>query len=99
MLAVLRLMPGYWGIAIAPVLISSVIAYASHLLADAFTVDGIPFLWPWKRMLGIPPKPFDGIRIITGKWFENLVLFPLVDLLLIVLIAAYWQKIQSLILK
>ncbi|MEI8061511.1 MAG: metal-dependent hydrolase [Candidatus Berkelbacteria bacterium] len=98
-LMVLKLMPDYWGISIMPVLISSSIAYASHLLADSFTVEGIPFLWPWGRMLGIPPKPFDGIRIQTGKWFENLVIFPLVNIALIVFVVSYWQKIKSLILK
>jgi inner membrane protein len=97
--AILRAFPAYWGISILPVLISSAIAYASHLLADSFTVEGIPLFWPWKRMLGIPPKPFDGIRIQTGKWFENLVIFPVVNIALIIFIVSYWQKIKSLILK
>lgn len=99
MLVILRLMPFYWGISIIPVLTSSVVAYASHLLADAFTVEGIPFLWPWDRMLGIPPKPFDGIRIQTGEWFENLVIFPAINIALIIFIVSYWQKIKTLILK
>ena len=80
LMAILRLMPTYWGISITPVIAASTIAYASHLLADSFTVEGIPFIWPWSRMLGIPPKPFDGIRIQTGKWFENLVIFPAVNI-------------------
>jgi membrane-bound metal-dependent hydrolase YbcI (DUF457 family) len=95
----LKLMPEYWGISIFPVLISSSVAYASHLLSDAFTIEGIPFLWPWRRMLGIPPKPFDGIRIETGAWFENLIIFPIVDISLIIIIISYWEKIKSLILK
>ncbi|MCX6810393.1 MAG: metal-dependent hydrolase [Candidatus Berkelbacteria bacterium] len=99
LLVILRLMPSYWGISIMPVLIASSIAYASHLLVDSFTVEGIPFLWPWSRMLGIPPKPFDGIRIQTGKWFENLVVFPAVNISLIIFVVSYWQKIKSLILK
>lgn len=99
LLTILKSMPAYWGISIAPVLISSTIAYASHLFADAFTVEGIPFLWPWGRMLGIPPRPFDGIRVATGKWFENLVIFPAVNIMLIIFIVSYWQKIKSLILK
>lgn len=99
LMLLLRSMPSYWGIVTMPVAISSAIAYASHLLADAFTVEGIPFLWPWKRMLGIPPKPLDGIRIVTGKWFENLVIFPAINIVLIIFIISYWQKIKLLILK
>ena len=95
----LRLMPDYWGISIWPVLISSSVTYASHLLADAFTVEGIPIFWPWKRNFGLPPKPFDGIRIETGEWFENLVIFPVINIILIILIVLDWQKIKSLIFK
>ncbi|TSC94239.1 MAG: Membrane protein containing DUF457, transmembrane [Candidatus Berkelbacteria bacterium Athens1014_28] len=96
---ILKLMPSYWGISTFFVLISSTIAYASHLFADMFTIEGIPLLWPWKRKFGIPPKPFDGIRIETGKWFENLIIFPAVNIILIILLVSYWQKIKSLILK
>jgi membrane-bound metal-dependent hydrolase YbcI (DUF457 family) len=95
----LCLMPAYWGIYVLPVTISSTVAYASHLLADSFTVEGIPLLWPLKHKFGIPPKPFDGIRIQTGEWFENLIIFPIANIALIVLIIPYWQKIKSLILK
>lgn len=92
-------MPDYWNINAETVTLCSVVAYSSHLLADAFTVEGIPLLWPWKRMLGLPPKPFDGIRIQTGKWFENLVLFPLFDILFMVLAIGFWDKIKLLIYK
>lgn len=96
---VIKHIPNYWGISIEPVLITTLIAYASHLLADSITVEGIPLLWPWQRMLGIPPKPFDGIRIQTGKWFENLVIFTLANIALIILVVSFWQKIKSMIYK
>ena len=95
----LKLMPSYWAISVFPVLISSMIAYSSHLLADTFTVEGIPIFWPWKRNFGLPPKPFDGARIETGKWFETLLIFPLANILLLILIFSNWQKIKELILK
>jgi hypothetical protein len=63
------------------------------------TVEGIPLFWPWRKKFGIPPKPFDGIRIETGKWFENIVIFPLVDIILIILIYSNWSTIKSLIYK
>jgi membrane-bound metal-dependent hydrolase YbcI (DUF457 family) len=82
-----------------PVLIASSIAFASHLLSDAFTIQGIPILWPWKRNFGIPPKPFHGIRIQTGQWFENLVIFPLINIILLILIYANWQTLKLLVYK
>lgn len=92
-------MPAYWGILLWPVFWSSVVAYGSHLLADAFTVEGIPLFWPYKRMFGIPPKPLDGVRIQTGKWFENLVIFPAVNIIFIIMIIFWWAKIRNLIYK
>lgn len=95
----LSLCPSYWGMDTDIILRASLIAYASHLLADMFTVEGIPLLYPYHRMLGIPPKPLDGIRIMTGKWFENLVLFPAVDIWLIITVIINWDKIRRLLYK
>ena len=89
--------PIYWGINSHVVLISALAAYASYLLADSVTVEGIPLFWPIQWMIGIPPKPFDGIRIVTGKWFENLVVFPIVNIALIFLIVNNWQNIQTIL--
>ncbi len=91
--------PSYWGIETNLVLISAMIGYASHLLADSFTVEGIPLFWPIKWMVGIPPKPFDGIRIVTGKWFENLVIFPIINIGLIFLIITNWTTIKIVLFK
>lgn len=38
--------PDYWEVNTNIVLISMMISYAIHLLADSFTVQGIPLLWP-----------------------------------------------------
>ena len=91
--------PSYWGINRDIVLFAFLISYLSHLLADIFTVEGIPLLYPWKKMLGIPPKPFDGIRIETGKWFENLVIFPLLNIFLLIIVIVNWEKIKNFLLK
>lgn len=91
--------PSYWNVDVWSVVIASGVAFASHLLADTFTVQGIPLLWPWKYKLGIPPKPFQGLRIQTGKWFENLVLLPAVNIILIVIVVFYWSKIEKLIYR
>lgn len=97
--AISQIIPPYWGIDSTIVIVSSIIAYCSHLIADSFTVEGIPLFWPYKYKIGIPPKPLQGIRIQTGEWFENLIVFTIANLALIALIIANWQKIQSIILK
>jgi len=47
------------------------LGYLSHLLADSFTKSGVPYFWPWKRYIGLLPKPF---RLRTGGWGEQFVL-------------------------
>lgn len=66
------------------VLISVMIGYISHLLSDSFTEDGIPILFPIPLTFGIPP--IRKVRIKTGRWFENFVIFPSVWAYLIYLI-------------
>jgi len=95
----LSLAPSYWGINTHYVLVAFMLAYGVHLLADMFTVQGIPLLFPFQETYGIPPKPFDGIRILTGKWFENLVIFPTINILLLILIITYWGSIKNILLK
>ncbi len=93
------LAPSYWGIDHIAVFNAFLIAYISHLLADSVTVQGIPLLFPYKRMFGIPPQPFHGARIVTGKWFESLIVFPLVNLGLLLLIVHNLPEIKVILLK
>jgi len=91
--------PAYWNIDKNILLVSSVIAYSSHIFADMFTAEGVPLFFPIKKMIGIPPKPFQGVRIQTGKWFENLIIFPVLNLYLVVIIINYWDKIKIALFK
>lgn len=91
--------PTYWGIDVHILLITSISAYFSHLIADMFTIEGIPLLFPIKRSFGFPPKPFDGIRIETGQWFENLIIFPFFNLLFWVVIYYKWSLVKLIIFK
>jgi inner membrane protein len=50
------------------------IGYASHLIADSLTEEGVPLLFPINLNMGIPP--IKSWRIKTGHWFENFVVFP-----------------------
>lgn len=95
----LRAFPDYWGINHQIVFIAFVTAYLFHLLADMFTVEGIPLLFPYHRFFGIPPKPFDGIRIETGKWFENLIIFPVVTVYLIIFLFANFSTMKIILFK
>lgn len=91
--------PSYWGIDKNIVLVACMIAYSSHLAADMLTSEGIPLFYPYGKMIGFPPKPFEGLRIITGKWLENLVLFPLINIILLVMVWVDWSKIKSVLFK
>ncbi|MBU6389216.1 metal-dependent hydrolase [Patescibacteria group bacterium] len=95
--ALLYLIPSYWGVNIPVVWAVFLISYASHLLADMVTVEGIPLLFPYQRMFGIPPYPLQGVRIETGGWFENLVIFPAVNLLFLVLLWMKWPVLHTLL--
>ena len=92
-------LPAYWGINTQYVLVAGLLGYTSHLLADMITVQGIPLFFPYQRMFGIPPRPFEGIRIQTGQWFENLVVFPVVDLLFLLLLFTYRSNIAHILFK
>lgn len=58
------------------ILISFMIGYISHLIADGFTEEGVPLLFPINLNFGIPP--IKSWRIKTGHWFEKFVVFPAV---------------------
>jgi len=89
--------PTYWGIHRPAVLMAAVVAYGSHLLADMVTVEGIPLFYPSQHMYGIPPHPFEGLRILTGHWFENLIVFPLSNLVFITMLYSYWPILRRVL--
>ena len=70
-------------------MLAFIIGYISHLVADMFTEAGVPLLFPLEYHFGIPPNPFEKVRIKTGRWFENLIIYPSVNLLLFWVIFSY----------
>lgn len=50
------------------------IGYASHLIADSFTTEGVPWLFPIPFRFGFPPFSF--LRIKTGGMIEKGIVFP-----------------------
>ncbi|MCC2631802.1 MAG: Membrane protein containing transrane [Patescibacteria group bacterium] len=91
--------PVYWGLSTDIILVAFLSAYGSHLLADMVTVQGIPLFFPIQRMIGIPPRPFEGIRIQTGEWFENVIVFPVANAAFLTLIVSYWPIINVTLFK
>ena len=88
------LLPDYWGINQIYCWWGFMIGLFAHLIGDMMTVQGIPLWWPSQRMIGLPPKPFEGARIVSGGWFEQLVIFPLLNLILILLVWLNWPTLS-----
>jgi len=63
------------------ILYAFIIGFLSHLIADSFTEEGLPLLFPINLNFGIPP--IKSWRIKTGHWSENLIVFPSVWIYLI----------------
>lgn len=77
------------------VFVSMMIGYASHLLADSLTKDGLPLFFPLPFGIGIPPFRF--MRITTGKWVENFIVLPGVGLYLLWFIRTYSYEITQIL--
>ncbi len=92
-------LPATWFIDPNLLVESFVIGFAAHLVADSVTVEGVPIFWPFGNNMGFPPHPFEGIRIITGKWFENLVVLPLTALSLVLIVIGHQTIFCSLIFQ
>ena len=71
------------------------IGMVSHLVMDSFTKEGVPWLLPIPVKFGIPP--IKRLRITTGTWSENLVVFPLLILLATVIVVFNYHEIYALI--
>jgi inner membrane protein len=61
------------------------IGYASHLVMDSFTKEGVPWLLPIPFKIGFPP--LRKFRITTGKGVEAFVVFPVLLIFVVWLFA------------
>lgn len=73
------------------VALALLIGYVSHLILDLITEEGIPLLWPIKWKIGVPPVKW--LRIKTGHWVENWLVFPLLVGYILWLGVTSWQKL------
>ncbi|MBP9699906.1 metal-dependent hydrolase [Candidatus Woesebacteria bacterium] len=70
---------------------SFMIGVVSHLLMDMPTKEGIPLFWPLKLKIGIPPFRF--LRIRSGHFVENFIIFPGFCLLILYLLFTNQVKV------
>ena len=71
--------------------------YASHLVMDTITKEGVPWLFPIPVRLGFPPIKF--LRITTGSLGETLLVFPSLLLLNGYLIYINYGKFITFVTK
>src|SRR6185369_15548703 len=71
------------------------IGYASHLVMDTFTKEGVPWLLPIPFKFGVPP--LRRMRITTGKAMETLVLLPLLVGCDIWLFASHYNQFMGML--
>jgi inner membrane protein len=79
-----------------PVTTAFLLGMLSHLLTDSLTEQGVPWLYPVPWKMGFPP--IKKVRIKTGKWFEKLVVMPLLLVLTVWIYYTFRDNI-NLILK
>lgn len=77
------------------VLVSMMVGYISHLIADSLTKDGLPLLFPLQWSFGFPPFRF--LRITTGTWVEYWLILPLVGAYIFWFIGRYQNQFVSLL--
>jgi len=77
------------------ILISMMIGYLSHLLADSFTKEGLPLLFPLKINFGIPP--LKAFRIKTGNFIENLIIYPGIWIYLFIFIFSNQENLSKIL--
>lgn len=75
--------------------VAFVIGVLSHLLFDMFTKEGVPLLLPVPVKFGFPPVR--GLRITTGKFIENFVVFPGLIVADIALLMTHYGQLLALI--
>lgn len=67
----------------------------SHLVMDSFTKEGVPWLLPIPVKFGIPP--LKALRVTTGHFWENFVIFPALLVLNIIVCYGFYPTIATFI--
>ncbi len=70
------------------------IGYVSHPLADTFTDRGVPWLWPLKIHVKIPPGP-EEFRVTTNSFVEKLVVRSGLIVIAVLLLQSYFSILKN----
>ena len=71
------------------------IGYGSHLLADSLTKEGLPLFFPFNLSIGFPP--IEALRVTTGKWVENFMIFPAVGIYTVWFVADHQSELAGIL--
>ncbi|HSX24768.1 MAG TPA: metal-dependent hydrolase [Candidatus Andersenbacteria bacterium] len=77
------------------ILYAFVIGYISHPIADTFTDQGVPWLWPIPWSLKLPPGP-EEFRVTTGSFVELFLLRGGLLVVAFLLLSSHWQVLVHL---
>lgn len=77
------------------ILVSILIGYVSHLVADSVTEEGLPLFFPFKIKVGFPP--IRSWRIKTDHWFEHLIVLPATIAYLTWFVVVYREQLVSIL--
>jgi inner membrane protein len=73
------------------------LGFASHLVMDTITKEGVPWLFPIPIRLGFPP--FKLLRITTGSFWETTIIFPALLFTNAYLIYNHYEKFIEFVTK
>lgn len=73
-----------------------IIGVVSHLIMDLPTKAGLPLLWPLDWRVGFPPRRW--LRIESGEFIENWIIFPGLLLFTLALIYLNYEKLWGTLL-
>ncbi|MEX1997940.1 MAG: metal-dependent hydrolase [Candidatus Andersenbacteria bacterium] len=71
------------------------IGYISHPIADTLTDRGVPWLWPLRFHVRVPPGP-EEVRVTSDSWVEQILVRGGVLICLVILLIDHWPTFQQL---
>lgn len=68
------------------------VGYISHPVADTLTDVGVPWFWPFRWHLRIPPGP-EEVRVTTGSFVENIIIRGAILLSILFIVSTHGETI------
>ena len=71
------------------------IGYISHPILDSFTDRGVPWFWPLKIHIKIPPGP-EEVRVTTNSFVERVIVRSGIVIITVLLMQKNWEIFKNL---